>query len=285
MDRRDLNVRVWKAILLASVAVLATSAGDLAAQDDAPAFDVVAVKPNVSGGTNSSSLVMPGARYTATNATLRMLIKTAYQVHDDQIIGGPGWVDSERFDVTARGPGNPTPTEFITQARLMLRAVLIDRFQLALRKETRDIPVYALMPARRDGRFGPQFRRADEPCSGPGKPLPVAPDAPEPVPELLCDAGFSRPGHVGGRGRDFPTLVRSLATWADRVLVDRTGLAGRFDWDLQWTPESSSPEVASAPNVLPLVTALRDQLGFRLEPQRSSAQVLVIDRAERPRPD
>jgi uncharacterized protein (TIGR03435 family) len=79
--------------------------------------------------------------------------------------------------------------------------------------------------------------------------------------------------------------VRSLATWTDRVLLDRTELTGRFDWDLQWTPESSSPETANVPNRLPLVTALRDQLGFRLEAQRDSADVLVIDRAERPQPD
>ena len=265
--------------------MLAWVSTELSAQDGVPAFEVVSVKPNDSGGSNSTSIVQPGARYTATNATLRTLIKTAYQVRDDQIVVGPGWVNTERFDLTARGAGNPTTTEFVTQARLMLRAALTDRFQLVVHRETREIPVYALMPARRDGRFAPQFRRADGNCSGTAPPLPLASDAHEPVPELPCDAGFSRAGHVGARAREFSTLVRSLSTWTDRVLIDRTALSGRFDWDLQWTPESSSPEVANVPNRLPLVTALREQLGFRLEPQRSSAEVLIIDRAERPRPD
>lgn len=273
------------AITLACVTSAWTCAGELSAQKGVPAFEVVSVKPNASGDANSTSIVQPGARYTATNATLRMLIKTAYQVHDDQIAGGPGWMNTDRFDVTARGAGNPSTTEFVNQARLMLRAALTDRFQLALRRETRDIPVYALMLASREGRFGPQFRRTDEKCSAPSTPLPVASDAPEPVPDLPCDAGFSRSGHVGARARDFSTLVRSLSTWTDRVLIDRTELSGRFDWDLQWTPESSSPDVTAVANRLPLVTALREQLGMKLEAQRSAAEVIVVDRAERPQPD
>src|SRR5262245_21633878 len=256
MDRRGVELSMRTLVALACVTSACIWAGELSAQDSVPAFEVVSVKPNASGDANSTSIVQPGARYTATNATLRTLIKTAYQVHDDQIVGGPGWMSTERFDLVARGAGNPTTTEFITQARLMLRAALTDRFRLALHRETRDIPVYALMLASRDGRFGPQFRRADEKCSGPGAPLPVASDVPEPVPELLCDAGFSRAGHLGGRARDFPTLVRSLSTWTDRVLIDRTELSGRFDWDLQWTPESLSPEVATVAGRLPLVTAL-----------------------------
>ena len=273
------------AITLACVTLAWICAGKLAAQDGVPAFEVVSVKPNASGDANFTSIVQPGARYTATNATLRMLIKTAYQVHDDQIVGGPDWLNADRFNVTARGAGNPTTAEFVNQARLMLRAALTDRFQLALHRETRDIPVYALMIARRDGRFGPQFRRAVETCSGPSTPLPVASHAPQPIPELPCDGGFSRAGHIGARARDFSTLLRSLSNWTDRVLIDRTELSGRFDWDLQWTPESSSPEVGNAADRLPLVTALREQLGMRLEAQRNAAEVLVVDRAERPQPD
>ena len=195
-------------------------------------------------------------------------------------------MDTDRFDLTAKGEGNPSTTEFVSQARLMLRAALTDRFQLAIHREIREIPVHALVLARRDGTPGAQFRRAaDEDCSTPVKPLPVASDAPEPVPDLPCDGGFSRAGHVGARAGEFSTLLRSLSTWTDRVLIDRTGLSGRFDWDLQWTPEPLTPDVASVPNPLPLVTALQEQLGFRLEPQRAPVEVLVIDRAERPRPD
>jgi uncharacterized protein (TIGR03435 family) len=271
--------------VLAYVTSTWIAAREMSAQDNVPTFEVVSVKPNASGDANSTSIVLPGARYTATNATLRMLIKTAYQVHDDQIAGGPGWMNTDRFDITARGAGNPAPAEFVNQARLMLRAALTDRLQLTLRRETREIPVYTLMLARRDGRFGPQFRRAEATCSGPSTPLPVASDAPEPVPDLPCDGGFSRAGHIGARARDVSTLLRSLSTWTDRVLIDRTELSGWFDWDLQWTPESSSPEVGTDADRLPLVTALREQLGMRLEAQRSAIEVLVVDRAERPRPN
>ena len=90
---------------------------------------------------------------------------------------------------------------------------------------------------------------------------------------------------MGGRGAEFSTLVRQLSTWTDRVLIDRTTLTGRFDWDLQWTPEPLTPDISVVPNRLPLETAVRDQLGFKLEAGRDSVEVLVIDRAERPRPD
>jgi uncharacterized protein (TIGR03435 family) len=213
-----------------------------------------------------------------------MLIKTAYQVHDDQIVGGPGWVNTDRFDLTARGEGNPSTTAFITQARLMLRPALADRFGLVLRRETRVIPVYALRQVRSDRGLGPQLRESPN-CSGPATPLPAAPDALEPVPDFPCGTGFSRGGHLGARGSEFSVLVRQIGTWTDRVLIDRTALANRYDWDMQWTPEPLTPDISVAPNRLPLETALRDQLGFKLEPGRDSVEVLVIDRAERPRPD
>jgi uncharacterized protein (TIGR03435 family) len=271
------------------VLVLGASAAAPHAQDPdarAPAFEVVSVKPNDSGDTRTSSMVQPGARYAATNMTLRMLIKTAYQVHDDQIVGGPDWLNTDRFDITARGDGNPSTSAFVTQARLMLRSALTDRFRLTLRRDTREIATYALVFAKRDATFGPQFRRTDpDGCSRPAKPLPAPSDAREPIPDLPCGGGFSRAGHLGGRGAEFAVLVRALSTWTDRLLIDRTGLAGRFDWDLQWTPEPVTPEIAIVPNRLPIETAIQDQLGLRLEPARAPAEVLVIDRAERPMPD
>jgi uncharacterized protein (TIGR03435 family) len=272
-------------ICLASLIVVTVAGGLLTAQSpDTGAFEVVSVKPNASGDERTSSIVMPGARYTATNVTLRMLIKTAYQVHDDQIVGGPGWVNTDRFDLTARGEGNPSTTAFITQARLMLRPALADRFNLVMRRETRVIPVYALQQVRSDRGLGPQLRESPN-CSGPATPLPAAPDALEPIPDFPCGTGFSRGGHLGARGSEFSVLVRQIGTWTDRVLIDRTALIGRYDWDMQWTPELLTPDISVAPNRLPLETALRDQLGFKLEPGRDSVEVLVIDHAERPRPD
>jgi uncharacterized protein DUF3738 len=119
-----------------------------------------------------------------------MLIKTAYGVHDDQIVGGPEWIDTARFDLTAKAADTtPSATAFRDQARLMLRRALEDRFNLALVRDRREIPVYALVISKSDGRLGSQ-------------------------------------------------LVRS--GWADRLVVDRTRLSGRFDWDLQWTQAALS---------------------------------------------
>jgi uncharacterized protein DUF3738 len=198
-------------------------------------FEVVSVKRSHAADDRTASMVQPGGRYRATNVTLRMLVKTAYGVHDDQVVGGPDWIASERFDVLAKAEGNPPTSVFRDQARLMLRQALADRFKLALRRE----------------------RRA---------------------------SGFSRSAHVGARALDFSTLVTSLATWTDRVVVDRSGLTGRFDWDLQWTPDQLSPDAARPPD-LSLFTALREQLGLKLESQRGMVEVLVVERAERPQPD
>jgi len=267
--------------------VWALLAVSLSAQSsDTPAFEVVSVRRNVSGDSATSSMVQPGGRYSAANMTLRMLMKTAYGVHDDQIVGGPSWVNEERYDIAAKAATDRPTSVFRDEARVMLRAVLSDRFRLEIHRERRQIPIYALTLASRDGTLGPHIRRsnADE-CGGPARPFPRAADLPEPPDEGPCGSGFARAGHLAARAMDVSMLVTRLGAWTDRVVVDRTGLAGSFDWDLQWTPDALSPDATSASTGVPLVTALREQLGLRLEAQREPAEVLVIDRAERPRPD
>jgi uncharacterized protein (TIGR03435 family) len=251
----------------------------------AQAFEVVSVKPSNAADDRTASVVQPGGRYTATNVTLRMLVKTAYGVHDDQIVGGPDWFATERFDITAKAEGNPPTSVFRDQARLMLRQALADRFTLVIQRERREIPVYALVLERDGGRFGPQFRRSNErECAGPAKGVPANPAAAEPIPDMPCGSGFSRSAHAGARALDFSTLVTSLSTWTDRLVVDRSGLSGKFDWDLQWTPDALSAD-ATRPSGLSIFTALREQLGLKLESQRGEVEVLVVASAQRPEPD
>jgi uncharacterized protein (TIGR03435 family) len=271
---------------LIALALLFSSVASFSGQrQDTPAFDVVSVKPNNAGNDQTASYVQPGARYTAINVTLRMLVKTAYGVHDDQIVGGPEWIRTERFDVAAKAEGNPPTSAFRDQARLMLRRALADRFKLVLRSERREIPIYALVVAREDGRFGPQLARSDAgACSGPPIAVPVAAGAPEPNPAMPCGSGFSRPQHVSARGMEFSTLVTSVSSWSDRLVVDGTALTGKFDWDLQWTQEPLSADTARTPG-LSLFTALREQLGLRLESRRGPVDVFVVDGVERPAPD
>ena len=166
----------------------------------------------------------------------------------------------------------------------MLRPMLADRFKLTVRHERREIPVYALVVARDDGRFGPQFTRADASrCDGPDVAVVPAAGALEPGQPLPCNMSFLRPLHVGARGAEVSTLVTHLRNSADRVVVDRTGLTGRFDWDLQWTGDPLA--IAAAGSGVSLFTAVREQLGLRLEGQRAVVDVLVVERAEKPAPD
>lgn len=279
-----MNLR--RLIVLACLTCVGASLGDISAQDVVPAFDVVSVKPNASGDTNSSSIVQPGGRYNATNMTLRMLVKTAYGVHDDQIAGGPSWINEDRFDIAAKADADRPTSVFRDEARVMLRSALADRFRLEMHRERREIPAYALVLARRDGSIGPKLRRSNAAeCDKPAKPFPGAGAASESIADQPCGSGLGRAGYQAARAMDFSVLVTRLGAWTDRVLVDRTSLAGSFDWDLQWTPDTLITDATSASLNVPLVTALREQLGLRLEARREPADVLVIDRAERPDPD
>jgi uncharacterized protein (TIGR03435 family) len=259
----------------------------LSAQSAAPPqFDVASVKRNESGDPESASFVQPGGRYTATNVTVRTLIKTAYGLHDDQLIGGPNWIDTERFDIVAKADGYQAPSAFRDQARMMLRPLLADRFKLVMKHEFRDLAVYAIVPARKDGRFGAQFRRsASGDCSGPPKAIQAAPGAAEPEIPLPCGAEVYRPGHLAARSMRLSNLVLNVSRWADRVVVDRTRLEGTFDWDVQWVPDALIPDSANLVEGPSLFAALRDQAGLKIERGRASVEVLVVQRVERPDPD
>jgi uncharacterized protein (TIGR03435 family) len=280
---RDLFARsvaaVVTAVALAGEIVTAQSAGT-------GRFDVASVKPNDSGSTQSASFVQPGGRYTATNVTVRTLVKAAYGLHDSQLIGGPNWLDRERFDIAAKAEGYDAPSAFRDQARLMLRPLLADRFKLVVRHEARDLPVYVMVLARKDGRFGAQFRRSPvDDCSGPPKAMQTATGASEPEIPLPCGAEVYRPGHLAARGMRPSILALNISRWADRVVVDRTRLDGTFDWDVQWVPDNLSTDATTALEGPSLFSALREQAGLRLERGRASVDVLIVEAVERPDPD
>jgi uncharacterized protein (TIGR03435 family) len=274
--------------LYAAIAALVTGmmvAAPLMAQaPTVPSFEVASVKPNESGEGNGGTFVRPGGRYSATNVPLRALVFSAYGLlHDVQIIGGPSWMNTERFDIVAKAEGNPSTDVFRDQARLMLRTLLADRFRLTLHHETRELPIHALVIARRDGKLGPQLRPSKlADCLGAPKPSPAS-DSNTAMP---CGGGFARTGHVAGRASEFPGLVTTVSNVADRPVVDRTGLTGTFDWDLQWTSDRSLSSASDrSPDSVSLFTALQEQLGLKLEPTRGPVDVLVIDHVERPTED
>lgn len=269
--------------------------------DQQPAFEVASVKADKSARPSHSNFPLgPGDAYipngglfSATNFPLATYIAFAYKLIGSQLqyLDLPHWLMEERFDIEARAMGNPTKD----QMRLMMRALLADRFKLAMHNGTREVAVAALT-AVRDGRLGPGLRPhpVDSSC-----PLDAAPPSlTKPVGLIdgfptLCGGLLMLPPSVPGRVRagarnvTMPFLANALSGVAmlERPIVDHTGLAGNFDFALEWTPEIRSPV---DPSVQLDVTgptferALRDQLGLKVVSQRGPVPVFVLDHVERP---
>jgi uncharacterized protein (TIGR03435 family) len=223
----------------------------------APSYEVASVKPNKSGSQNSGTSSRNG-QLTATNVTLRDMIRNAYGLQDFQVAGGPGWVDSERFNIVAKVEGEPSPAD----RRLMMQALLAERFNLVVHHETREMGVYDLILARPDGRLGAGLRRADcaqqWPCGNTNVNNTVL--------------------HASGITIDF--FTETLGSIVRGTVIQKTGLDGPFDIDLVWSRDQATD--TTHPSIF---TALQEQLGLKLESSRGPVDVLVIDRAEPPSPD
>jgi len=261
------------------------------AQAPAPAaFDVSSVKPNKDGGP-SSVRVTPGGMLTVTNNNLRNIIRNAWNITNDQIVGGPDWIDSERFDITAKASAPFKQDE----ARAMLQALLADRFGLATHMETRELPVYLLVLARKDGALGPQMKKSDVDCAALFASVTAGGKMPERLPNGNLPCGISVRGNQGlvtGNGVAMDQFARNLVGGVGRIVVDKTGLPGYYDLNLTFSPEAvpSAPQGAPAgpapdSTAASLFTAMQEQLGLKLEPGRAPISVLVIDRATRPAAD
>jgi bla regulator protein BlaR1 len=299
-------------VVLAISPLRAVSGSRLQAPAAGPTFEVASVKPNKSNDGRVFFQNQPGGRFTATNVTLRMLIRQAYQLQDFQISGGPGWLNDDHFDIVAKADAaqldaflaeqhtGPTPIQ------LMIRGLLSERFNLAVHNETKDLPIYALVLARADGRLGPDLKKSEIDCAafmaagrgrGRGGP-PPAPPAPGDRPGTPGSLGSMSCGfrigigNIVAGGASLSQLASSLSMFTGRVVLDKTGLAGGFDISLTWTPEQGPQRPPGAPDVAPIdpngpsiFTALQEQLGLKLDGQRGPVEVLVIDRAEHPTPN
>lgn len=308
----DLGSRLGAARkLLLAAAAMASIAGPLAVgvmsapqltapelvTEQTPRFTVTSVKPNTSGAMGGTSGFRPDGTFRANNLTLWRLTRNAYGLQNPQLIGGPDWFNVDNFDVEARLDGATQTAPAVRQQ--LLRALLHDRFKLRVHTETREIEVYGLVFARADQRLGPSikpFNEADCPKPGAEAPMPTAPGAGGRGGPQRCGSMQFGPAGFIARGMDIDRLAESLSglpglTNIDRIVLNRTGLTGRYDFDLKWTtrpPAGMAP--TGAPAVAPvddvsIFTALQDQLGLKLEPQRAPLPVLVIDSAERPEPN
>ena len=180
------------------ILVLVLTATLRAQVSKAPAFDVAAIKPAADTTAFSYSHVEPGGRYIGQNMSLRLFIKTAYGVHDNQIVDGPSWIDSQRWDINAKAEGYKDAMAFRDMSRLMVRPLLADRFKLVMHHELRELPVYSLVVAKSSGELGPKLRH-DETCDPLGKPIEPAEGSPEPAGPMACGADGFNPRHLWAR--------------------------------------------------------------------------------------
>jgi uncharacterized protein (TIGR03435 family) len=270
----------------------------LATSARAQTFEVASVKPSPPGATRGG-IGFGGEQIAVTAWTLSELMVLAYSqaapLYRFQISGGPDWFDRERFDITARinSASVAKPTPFLLQD--MMKALLVERFRLVVREETKEGPIYVLSMASRDGQLGPKLRRAPAVlCPEPGSPPPPPPPGSEPA---RCDYRIGY-GTLIGRGVTLKSLSASMANFygIGRIVEDRTGLTGGFDMDMEWAPLTQfrqpgnldpPPDFADrSVNALPTIfVALKEQLGLALEPGRGPTRSIVIERVERPSPD
>jgi uncharacterized protein (TIGR03435 family) len=294
---RDRVVLATAAVLTASLSVGAFGAATPQSQEPtAPVmFEAASVKRNVNAGAvRGIRPITPSGIFVAI-VTVDELIRVAYgtpnQLFSSQLAGGPDWVRNDVFEITAKMlgamsevPGGPPLRVFA-----MVRHLLAERFKLQLRKETRQLPVYDLVLDRKDRRFGPGLKSFDGTCA----PQPTVDASGRPDFSGMC--GFSRytPTVITGRGMLMEQLAVGLATWPDvqRVVRNLTGLDGRYEIKLEYTPRQAarsqeptnvSPPVDSGPS---LFTAIREQLGLKLSAGTGPVEVLVIERVEQPTSD
>ena len=253
-----------------------------------PAFEVASIKPNKSG-TGMTMLQTTPVGFTASNISLKALIQQAYGVEENQILGAPSWVGSERYDIEAKVGSSDTDALHDLnpdQRRLMLQPLLADRFQLKVHTELRDLPVLALVVAK----GGPKLHEAK-----PGDTYPNGLKG--------FDGGggpgmmLMRPGQLTAQGVDLSFVAKQLSQQLGRTVQDKTGLTGKYDFTMQWKPDRDPSPMPGAPqpgqqgpdatlstdsSEASIFTAVQEQLGLKLESRKAPVEVLVIDHVEAP---
>jgi uncharacterized protein (TIGR03435 family) len=235
-----------------------------------PTFDVASIKPAKAG--DQYTIMVQYGRLTAKGMILNGLIKQAYGVEDDQILGAPRWVNSQRFDIDAKvDSADEASLKNLNddQYQYMLQTFLKERFHLKAHWETKELSVLALVVAK----GGPRLHVAK-----PGDTYPDGLKGPDGKPG---HAGMMMWGsdHLTAQGIPVSSLISPLTLQLGHIVQDKTGLTGTYDIDLHWTPDSPSGNPDSAPS---LVTAIQEQLGLKFQSEKSSVRVVQIDQVEQP---
>jgi uncharacterized protein (TIGR03435 family) len=272
-------------VLVTAIAAAASVAAQGPASD-ALRFEVASIKPAPAEPTRVVGRPAPD-RFYVPSTPLRALIRNAYDVADFQLLGGQAWMGTDRWEVSAKADRVATADE----RRIMLQRLLEERFALRTHRETRELPTYDLVLARGDGRLGPQMKPAAIDCA----PFRTGqtPIADEPLTRQAVRVCTTTRQTFGAGRRtvyftDIPLsqLARNLEARTNRIVVDKTGLTGRYDIELTFEDASALISPDQKPREAPpLPTALQEQLGLRLVPARGPVEMLVIDAVERPTPD
>jgi bla regulator protein blaR1 len=250
-----------------------------------PKFEVASIKPSDPGPNGMMIRFAPGGRFSAKGVTLRSLIGLAYDVRDFEISGGPAWAGSTRYEIDAKpetvsdadDPHNIKTDEqrekFQQRQRMRIQALLADRFQLKVGHSTKELPIYVLKVAK----SGPKLQESKEEGGN-----------------QFQGARIGGPGHLTGGKVGMKFLTQILAQNVGRPVIDQTGLTGKYDFKLEWTPDQSQQGAFGGPgpdgNLPPpadpngpsIFTAVEEQLGLKLNSQKGPVEMLTIDAVEKP---
>jgi uncharacterized protein (TIGR03435 family) len=249
-----------------AVACSVAAYGQAADPETGPAFEVISIKPTTGNPVNSGFRRSTGGVLNATNVTVRFLIEWAYDVRDDQVSGGPAWLDSDRYEIVAKPAESESAGAQSNDPELRRRRtqrLLADRFHVVLHRGSKELPILILTL----GKNGPK---------GLHDSTAARPDF------------FNNGHHFEGHKVSMALFAKGfLAPQTGRSVVDHTGVAGDFDFTLDWGPDDAPPTAATdatpaAVQFPPLLLAIQEQLGLKLEQSKGPVEVLVVDHAERP---
>lgn len=269
---------------------------------DLPRYDVATIKPSTSSEPKMMFGITPDG-VSIENIPIQMVLRQAFNVEDDRIVGAPEWVKTKHYDIQAKVAPEDAPRLDklkMDQRQSMLLPVLEERLNLKYHHETRELPMYSLVVAK----GGPKLKVSDIPDPGPNPRMPDA--AAKPGYPGADNRASTAPrgrrmmmgrGHVEAEGAGISMLAHLLSQQLGRTVVDKTGLTGNYDFTLNWTPDEASPPMpgGGGPNGGPprndngsdavgpsLFTALKEQLGLKLESEKSKVDVIVIDHIDLP---
>ena len=266
---------------------LGTAQSQNVVPDPRPTFEVASIKPSAPGGRDVGIRYFPGTRMEAQNDTLHFLIQVAYRVRDFQVTGGPAWMNTERYDITAKGEDGAKQS----QLPLMLHALLADRFKLSFHREIKEMPVYFLLAAKGGMKL---VEPKEGSCVTPG------PNGPQPTPGQprpnFCGTMRISPKGFDGLKIGMQQLTMFFSDLLGRSVIDKTDFKGTFDAHLEFArddalaagilgngvpggPAGAQQADSSAPSIF---TAVQEQLGLKLESTKGPVELLVIDHLERP---